>query len=500
MAGQRKPPIHERWAHLRFSVVGPLLAAPSERGQLQAELARLAEKKWRHPVTEQPVQFGVSTIERWYYRARGAHSDPVGELRRKVRKDSGQQPAMTETLRPVLIAQYREHRSWSYQLHLDNLRALAALEPALGSVPAYATVLRFMKRSGMRRQPRRRTRDTAGVERAEARLEEREVRSFEATHVNGLWHLDFHLGSLRVLLPNGEWKTPWVLAVMDDRSRLCCHAQWYFGETAEHLVHGLSQALQKRELPRALLTDNGSAMMAAETTEGLTRLGIVHETTLPHSPYQNGKQECFWAQLEGRLMAMLERCRELTLALLNEATQAWVEMEYNRAVHSETAQTPLRRYLDGPDVGRPSPASAALRLAFCGQVRRTQRRSDGTISIEAQRFEIPSRYRHLEHVFVRYARWDLSHVHHIDEKRGTALCRLYPLDKEANADGVRRVLPPGPLTPEPGAPPPPRSSIAPLLRKLMADYAATGLPPAYLPKEETTSDDNTVAPTTGEAK
>ncbi len=27
--------------------------------------------------------------------------------------------------------------------------------------------------------------------------------------------------------------------------------------------------------------------------------------------------------------------------------------------------------------------------------------------------------------------------------------------------------------------------IAPLLKKLMADYAATGLPPAYLPKEET---------------
>ena len=67
---------------------------------------------------------------------------------------------MTETLRPVLIAQYREHRSWSYQLHLDNLRALAALEPALGSVPAYATVLRFMKRTGMRRC--RRSRSFAG--------------------------------------------------------------------------------------------------------------------------------------------------------------------------------------------------------------------------------------------------------------------------------------------------------------------------------------------------
>jgi len=32
------------WAHLRFAVVGPLLAAPPNRGQLRAELERLSEK------------------------------------------------------------------------------------------------------------------------------------------------------------------------------------------------------------------------------------------------------------------------------------------------------------------------------------------------------------------------------------------------------------------------------------------------------------------------
>ena len=46
---------------------------------------------------------------------------------------------------------------------------------------------------------------------------------------------------------------------------------------------GFSQAFQKRALPRALMTDNGSAMLAAETTQGLTRLSILHETTLPYA-------------------------------------------------------------------------------------------------------------------------------------------------------------------------------------------------------------------------
>jgi transposase InsO family protein len=34
------------------------------------------------------------------------------------------------------------------------------------------------------------------------------------------------------------------------------------------------------------MSDNGSAMLAAETIQGLARLGILHETTLPYSPYQ----------------------------------------------------------------------------------------------------------------------------------------------------------------------------------------------------------------------
>ena len=32
------------------------------------------------------------------------------------------------------------------------------------------------------------------------------------------------------------------------------------------------------------MTDNGAAMIAEEVTEGLLRLGIVHEKTLPYRP------------------------------------------------------------------------------------------------------------------------------------------------------------------------------------------------------------------------
>lgn len=224
-------------------------------------------------------------------------------------------------------------------------------------------------------------------------------------------------------------------------------------------------------------------MIAAETVEGLERLGITQYLTLPNSPQQNGKQENFWTQIEGRLMPMLEGEPILTLELLNTATQAWVEQEYHRTIHSEIKKTPLERYLEGPDVGRDSPSSDALRRAFRMEITRTQRRSDGTTTVDGVRFEIPSAYRALVNLRIRVARWNLSSVELVDPRTGAHLTTLLPLDKIKNADRARRALPEATSPPSASKEPP---GIAPLLRELMAEYAATGLPPAYLPKPNPT--------------
>jgi transposase InsO family protein len=427
-----------------------------------------------------PVRFALSTIERWYYVARRS-DDPVKVLRRKPRRDRGRQVVVGGKLAEALLVQYRQHSSWSYQLHLDNLTSLARKEPELGSLPSYSSLRRYMVSHHLLRRRRKPKRGLSeGEIFAEERLEKREKRSFESEYVSGLWHLDFHHGSLKILTSDGEWARPILLAVVDDHSRLVCHAQWYLRGTAENLIHGLQQAFCKRGLPRSLMTDNGSAMLADETTQGLGRLSVLHETTLPYSPYQNGKQEVFWVQIEGRLLAMLEGELHLTLALLNQATLAWVEMEYQRKVHSETGQTPLDRWLGGTSVARECPGIDELQLAFTTRQVRTQRKSDGTISVEGTRFEISSRFRHLSKISIRYAKWDLRYVCLMDESAGVALDRLYPLDKAKNAEGKRRVIQ-AESTPESPAGP---VGIAPLLSDLMAEYAATGLPPAYLPQEE----------------
>jgi transposase InsO family protein len=429
-------------------------------------------------------RFGFSTIEAWYYAARNDHKDPVGRLGSKPRSDIGKSRRISDDVVKMLGEQYAKHPAWSYKLHADNILVAVLAVPGAAKPPSYPTLRRYMKRKGLRKQRKVKRAATAI---AINRVESLEVRSYEVEFVNSLWHLDYHKTDIKVLLPDGSWRSPVLLGIFDDHSRLACHLQWYLEETAENLVHGYSQALLKRGIPREQMSDNGSQMTGHEFTAGLARLAIIPKNTLVESPYQNGKCEHVWTRVDGRLMAMLESYKDLTLSFLNDATQAWAEMEYNRQVHGETGQTPIDRFATGKDVGRACPSPEALRRAFRREIKRWVRRSDGTIVIDRQRFEIPSRFRNFETVTIRYAFWDLSFVHMLDFRTGEEVCRLYPVDKVKNAEGLRRTL----EDPVEVALPEPTKELPPLLKSLIDQYRDCGLLPAYLPKQdfvETTND------------
>lgn len=475
-----KMPRWQRWAQFRFAVIGGLLSSPLESGQLQRQLQALAQRSYQHPlVPDKQISPSFSTIERWYYQARNA-PDPIAALGRKLRTDAGRRGAIDAELKTAIESQYRAYQRWTVQLHYDNLVAWAQEQAPPIPMPSYKTVLRCMRENGWIRRlgP---LHPTEGQSRARRRREQREVRGYEASHVHALWHLDFHQAGIRLLDESGNWRHPIALAILDDHSRLCCHLQFYLAETAECLVHGLTQAIMKRGLPRALMTDNGSAMLAEETRQGLQRLAIAHDTTLPFSPYQNGKIEILWAQLEGRLITVLRGIENINLSFINRAAQAWVEQDYHRNMHREIGTTPLQRMLDGPNVGRPAPNADTLRLAFTRQLTRAPRRSDATVVVEGVRYELPPRFVHLHSVTLRSPSWDKSQMILVDPRTGGPLARLVPQDKIKNASGLRRTIQP-PETAD--ATEPKKDPMPALLRKWLADYAATGLPPAYLPKEE----------------
>ena len=154
------------------------------------------------------------------------------------------------------------------------------------------------------------------------------------------------------------------------------------------------------------------------------------------------------------------------------------EYHYNR--NRELKATPLEILTTVESVDRPCPSEETLRSAFTHKVCRTQRRSDGTLSLENVRFEVPSRLRHMNRLWVRYRRWDLSSAAIVDERDKTViLANIYPQDKTKNADSQRRLL-----ESEPFKPLREQATTSPLLEEIIERWKKTGLPAAYTPTSE----------------
>src|ERR1019366_6549088 len=166
------PSARVRWARLRFQILGPLLAAPADDGELKARITALAARSWRHPTTGESIRFSFKTLERWWYIARAA-DDPLAVLARKEPSHAGTHPSLRPALFQAIARPHRGPPRWSFQPHHDNLVALAREDPRLGPVPGYATVCRYMKGQGLLRARKRRHRGSPDGE--PFRSAEREV-------------------------------------------------------------------------------------------------------------------------------------------------------------------------------------------------------------------------------------------------------------------------------------------------------------------------------------
>lgn len=414
---------HQKSAH-RLSVIGELLSTHLKSGELRSCIQKLSNKVWKNPKTGVPVKYSFSTIERWYYRAK-KEENPYEALKLKQRSDAGRICVFTSEMLEFFERQYVEYPKWTVKLHHDNFLVWAkrqGLKP-----PCYNSTMRLFRSKAWDRS---------------RSLQTKEKRSYEVMFPGALWHLDFHHGSRMVLLPNGERVVPICLCILDDCTRLCCHIQWYTRETTQVLVHGVIQALLKRGLPRAIMSDNGSAMVSGEFTEGLLKLGIQHDLTLPYSPHQNGKQESFWGGLEGRLIALLQNEKDLNLDDLNRFSNVWAEKEYNHRVHSELKKSPIEKWISMEKVTRSGPSLDDMKNAFRREIERKVRRTDGTFSLEGKRFEIDHQvYRSQSKITIHYAKWDLSRVDIVDPKTKIILSPVYPIDLQSNAERKRRILP-----------------------------------------------------------
>ncbi len=205
-------------------------------------------------------------------------------------------------------------------------------------------------------------------------------RKFEAEFPNDLWQSDVMHGPH--VLWEGKRRKTYLIAFIDDMSRLISHAEFYLHERLESFLDAFRKALRMRGIPRKLYADNGPSFRSNHLEHTCASLGIVLLHARPYQPEGKGKIERWFGTVRGSFLAAY---KPATFEDLNDKFGAWV-MDYNEARHSSTGDTPMKRFAGNIECIRPAPKD--LEDHFRKTAKRTVAK-DRTSALAGRLYESP---------------------------------------------------------------------------------------------------------------
>ena len=348
-------------AVFRFGIISDFVTG----GQMgRTEKSRLmrekCSRKWQIPFSEK-TRISRGTILRWI-RVYTAGNNDLKTLFPKGRNDKGGQRAMDEETCLALM----ELRKTLPDATVPRLiEEMEKQKRALPGILNKSTVYRFLHQADMMRP----------------KVTQEDRRRFEAELPNDLWQSDvMHGPSVNV---DGRLRKAYLIAIIDDHSRLIVHARFYLSETLSSWLDAFENALARRGLPRKLYVDNGAAFRSRQLEYISASLAIHLIHARPYSPQGKGKIERFFKTVRTRF---LPGCTAETLTALNDALDRWIHDDYHHTKHSSTGQTPLQRFTANIHCLRTAPQN--LKDHFRQVARRTIS-SDRTITLDGKLYEGP---------------------------------------------------------------------------------------------------------------
>jgi transposase InsO family protein len=325
-------------------------------------LKQKCERSWQIPFSHR-TRLAPATIRSWI-RAYEKSGQQLEALYPHNRSDRGQARSLDPetTLALIGLRKQMPHAPVHTLIRTAQQRGVVDPEQHL----AESTLWRLFKREGLMQ----RTEQTA-----------LDRRRFEAQLPNDIWQSDVMHGP-SVLAQNKNRKT-YLIAFIDDMSRLICHAQFYLSENLNSYLDALRQALLTRGLPRKLYVDNGPAFRSFHLHQITASLGIALIHAKPYQPQGKGKIERFFRTVR---TDFLPSVRAKTLDELNLALDCWLRDLYHRREHRSTGQAPLQRYATHCECVRAAPKD--LPDHFRQQARRRVAK-DRTVAIAGRLFEAP---------------------------------------------------------------------------------------------------------------
>lgn len=214
-------------------------------------------------------------------------------------------------------------------------------------------------------------------------------KKFEKEHINELWTADCMHGPYLKFENQAFKHKVFLIAAIDDHSRMICARGWFSHENSLSLEKALKISFPCFGLPKALYCDNGSLFSSYHLQLACARLGIALIHSKPYDSPSRGKIERFFRTVRDKFLATLDCASIHNLEQLNTLFERWLEKEYHKQVHSTIGETPMNRYLkDAEQTTIKRVSREQLDTAFQITIQR-QVKNDATVSIHSTLYECP---------------------------------------------------------------------------------------------------------------
>ncbi|MCK5008094.1 MAG: DDE-type integrase/transposase/recombinase [Spirochaetales bacterium] len=241
---------------------------------------------------------------------------------------------------------------------------------------------------------------------------------FEAANSMALVQADARDG-IWLDLPDGSRRKTYLFLWIDDFSRKLLYGKYYFDEKLPCLEDSFKYMILRYGIPAKQYCDNGKVYIARHFLAVLIDLGIKQVRHQPYCAYCKGKIEADMKIILNQFQREAALADFHTLEELNSAFWAWMELDYNKRVHSSTGQSPDDRFLQGlPEAHRRITDLQHFNALFLWRENRTVTKY-GRIKLHGNQYPVTSRP-HGSVVEVRYDPFDLKEVAVYDGK-GTLL-------------------------------------------------------------------------------
>jgi len=372
-------------AIFRYSVISDFV---NGMNLSRAEKRRLMEekcgRKWQIPYSRR-TRISIETIRNWIrlYKAGGLES-----LMPKDRSDQGRSRAMDEDTCEALIRLRKKLPDATVPHLIEQMNQRRLVSP--GILLNKTTVYRFLHQNDLMSSEASKPVDR---------------RKFEAELPNDLWQSDVMHGPKMDV--NVRRKKTYLIAILDDHSRLIVYARFYLSENLASYLNALENALARRGLPRKLYVDNGAAFRSHHLQYITASLAITLIHARPYLPQGKGKIERWFKTVRSRF---LPHITATTLPDLNVALDRYINEDYHRKTHSATGQTPLNRFTsklhclrNAPDNLRDYFRKVALRkINRDRSITLNGRIYEGPVALIGKRVELLYHESDLDNVEVKY--------------------------------------------------------------------------------------------------